>query len=112
MKFAPKIMDMVQCVTRGLQKKLPTWAKLASKPYPAIEVTGRLPGPRMCVLAGIHVNEASSIEAAIELHRAIDPKNVRGKISIIPIVNVSARFTRSTEAPEVIGATFRELDLA
>lgn len=51
-------------------------------------------------MAGIHVNEASSIEAAIELHRVVDPKRMRGKISIIPIVNVSTVPNRTVETPE------------
>ena len=73
---------------------------LANRKFPTLEVTGSLPGRKLCVMAGIHVNEASSIEAAIELRRAVDPEKVRGKISIIPIVNVSAIPRRSTETPE------------
>jgi len=35
-------------------------------------------------VAGVHVNEASSLEAAVSLWRALDPANLRGRISIMP----------------------------
>ena len=74
--------------------------KLSERKFPAIEVTGSLPGRKLCVMAGIHVNEASSIEAALNLHRSVDPESMLGKISVIPVVNVSAIPHRSTETPE------------
>ena len=39
--------------------------------WPAVDIVGQRPGPRLAVIAGIHVNETSSIEAAIRLQRAI-----------------------------------------
>jgi predicted deacylase len=58
--------------------------------WPSVEIVGHKPGPRLAVVAGIHVNETSSIEAAIQLQRAVDPATMSGRLSIIPIVNLPA----------------------
>lgn len=68
---------------------------LAGYAWPVCEITGRAPGPRLCVSAGVHVNEVSSIEAAIRLQRLFEPQTLRGSVSILPLVNQPAygRFT-------------------
>lgn len=58
--------------------------------WPSVEIVGQRPGPRLAVIAGIHVNETSSIEASMRLQRALDPMKLRGRVSIIPIVNLPA----------------------
>ena len=58
--------------------------------WPAVEIVGQRPGPRLAVIAGVHVNETSSIEAAIRLQRAFAPATLTGRLSIIPIVNLPA----------------------
>ncbi|MFL5260059.1 MAG: succinylglutamate desuccinylase/aspartoacylase family protein [Hyphomicrobiales bacterium] len=63
--------------------------------WPAVEIIGERPGPRLAIIAGIHVNETSSIEATLRLQRALDPGSLRGRISIIPIVNLPAIPSRS-----------------
>jgi predicted deacylase len=63
---------------------------LAGWRLPLVEIEGRTPGPRLCVQAGVHVNEVSSIEAAIRLSGAFDPAALRGSVSIIPVVNQPA----------------------
>jgi predicted deacylase len=63
--------------------------------WPAVEIVGQRPGPRLAVIAGIHVNETSSIEATIRLQRTFDPATLKGSISIIPIVNLPAIPLRS-----------------
>jgi len=57
--------------------------------WPLFEVQGS-PGPRLCVMAGVHVNEVSSIEAAVRLQRCLGPDVLRGSVSIIPVVNLPA----------------------
>src|SRR5262249_45034685 len=66
------------------------YASLASWRWPAVDIVGQRHGPRLAVIAGIHVNETSSIEAAIRLQRAFTPGTLRGRLSIIPIVNLPA----------------------
>jgi hypothetical protein len=63
---------------------------LAAYAWPVCEIVGRTPGPRLCVTAGVHVNEVSSIEAAIRLQSLFDPDLLKGSVSIIPLVNQPA----------------------
>lgn len=60
--------------------------------WPVCEITGAMPGPRLCVTAGVHVNEVSSIEAAIRLQSRIPEESLRGSVSIMPIVNLPALY--------------------
>lgn len=59
------------------------------------EIRGAQPGPRLCVSAGVHVNEVSSIEAAVRLQAAFAAEQLTGTVSILPLVNVPARFAYS-----------------
>ena len=67
--------------------------------WPVIDIVGREAGPRLCVMAGVHVNEASSLEAAVSLWRALDPANLRGRISIMPVVNIPGCYGHSMNVP-------------
>lgn len=69
---------------------------LAGYAWPLCEIRGKAPGPRLCVTAGVHVNEVSSIEAAIRLQGLFDVETMRGTVSIIPLVNQPA-FGQFTE---------------
>ena len=66
---------------------------------PIIELNGKTSGPRLCVMAGIHINEASSIAAAIELANDFDAGTFRGSLSIIPIVSTHNIFKYTTVSP-------------
>ncbi len=63
---------------------------LADWRWPTVDIVGHRPGPWLAVVAGIHVNETSSIEAAIRLQRAFDPAKLSGRVSIMPVVNLPA----------------------
>lgn len=63
---------------------------LAGSIWPLCEIRGHLPGPRLCVTAGVHVNEVSAMEAAVRLQSLFDPQTMRGTVSIIPLVNQPA----------------------
>ncbi|WP_095204654.1 succinylglutamate desuccinylase/aspartoacylase domain-containing protein [Mesorhizobium carmichaelinearum] len=69
---------------------------LADYSWPLCEIRGRKPGPRLCVSAGVHVNEVAGIEAAVRLQRVFDPETIQGSVSIIPIINQPA-FYKYTE---------------
>jgi predicted deacylase len=60
---------------------------LAKYSCPIIDIVGNAIGPRLCVMAGIHINEASSIEVAVSLAEHIDSRQLRGTVSIIPVVS-------------------------
>jgi len=69
--------------------------QLAGWQWPMVEIRGDRPGPRLCVMAGMHVNEVSSIEAAVQLQRRIAPESLRGSIAILPVLNLPAVPARS-----------------
>ncbi|MEQ9396035.1 succinylglutamate desuccinylase/aspartoacylase family protein [Haliea sp.] len=54
---------------------------------PLIEIGSLRPGPHLCIMAGVHINEASSIQAATVLANLIETDHLRGSISIIPAVS-------------------------
>ena len=66
---------------------------LADWRWPLVEIVGKRPGPSLHVMAGMHVNEVSSIEAAIRLQSCFDPGTLRGRVAIMPLVNVPAVHT-------------------
>jgi len=51
-------------------------------------VNGSMPGPTLVVTAGVHAAEYASIAAALELGRSLQPKDLRGRVIIVPVVNV------------------------
>lgn len=63
---------------------------LANYAWPLCEIRGKAPGPRLCVTAGVHVNEVSAMEAAVRLQELFDPETLKGTVSIIPLVNLPA----------------------
>jgi predicted deacylase len=65
---------------------------LAAYRFPCVDITGERAGPRVCVTAGVHVNEVSSIEAAIRLESCFTPATLRGRVSILPVVNQPALY--------------------
>ena len=58
--------------------------------FPFYLVEGKRSGPKVCITAGIHGCEYSSIIAAIKLYKTLNPIEVKGQIKIIPIVNLPA----------------------
>jgi predicted deacylase len=62
---------------------------------PYVDVHGAVDGPHLTVLAGIHGTEYTSIAAAREFARSLDPDLVRGRITVVPVVNLPAFWARS-----------------
>jgi len=67
------------------------------QPYslPMWIVNGRLDGPTLVVTAGVHAAEYASIAAALDLGRTLDPETLRGRVIVVPVMNVPAFSTRS-----------------
>ncbi len=61
-------------------------------PFGLIE--GAEPGPCLLVTAGVHGSEFCSIEAALRLLR-LEPKDIRGALLVLPILNVQGFKARS-----------------
>jgi predicted deacylase len=64
---------------------------------PFIELTGAEDGPTLAVIAGVHGSEYPGIEAALRLAGDIELDKLRGRLRIVPIMNMPA-FLRRAEA--------------
>jgi len=78
--------------------------------FPVMYINGSTDGKHLCVIAGTHACEYPSIYAAIKTFQNIDPTDLTGQITIIPVLNISAFWTRTPYInPQDgidIGATF------
>ena len=56
---------------------------------PYIIVSGSQPGPRLCVLGGIHPLEYASIEGVMRVADEVEPGGLRGVLMAVPVVNTA-----------------------
>jgi hypothetical protein len=69
---------------------------LAGAGTPVIELTGSQPGPRLTVLAGVHGCEYAPMAAVRRWTRELaDGGELRGRVTAVPILNLSAFRTRT-----------------
>ncbi len=74
---------------------------LAGLEWPVLEAAGARDGPRVCLLAGVHGCEYSSIAAVRQFMRELDTSAVTGSIVGVPIVSPTSFAARSPfVAPE------------
>lgn len=66
----------------------------AGPAVPCFVLHGAESGPTLLVSAGIHGAEYASIAAAQRLTR-LDPRRLRGRLTVVPVVNAAAYFARS-----------------
>lgn len=63
---------------------------------PYVELVGRAgDGPHLTVVAGVHGTEYTSIAAARELAVTLDPATLRGRLTVVPVLNLPAFWARS-----------------
>jgi predicted deacylase len=62
---------------------------------PCLEARGAHDGPRLCLIAGIHGCEYSSISAVMRFMRDLDERELRGSIVAVPVVSVTSYRARS-----------------
>ncbi|MDR6687767.1 putative deacylase [Arthrobacter sp. 1088] len=62
---------------------------------PYIEIHGRETGPRLTVLAGVHGCEYAAMAALREFVSEVNPAELRGIITAVPVVNVPAYMGRT-----------------
>jgi len=67
------------------------------KPYrlPMWIINGRTSGPTLVVTAGVHAAEYASIAAALDLGRSLQPAALRGRVVVVPVMNLPAFSARS-----------------
>src|SRR6185437_16494662 len=57
--------------------------------------TGSGDGPTLVVTGGVHAAEYASIAATLDFGRSLDPANLRGRVIVVPVMNVPAFTARS-----------------
>jgi len=62
---------------------------------PAFLVNGSQEGPSVLVMGGIHGCEYTSIDAALKIGASLDPRNMKGRVVVLPIANPSSFYARS-----------------
>ncbi|OSJ19441.1 hypothetical protein BST63_02785 [Bradyrhizobium canariense] len=72
-------------------------AVLSGRAWPLIIIDAGNPGPRLCVMAGMHINEVSSMEAALRLVPFFERQLRAGRVEIMPVVNVPALWTNTVQ---------------
>jgi predicted deacylase len=68
---------------------------LAGLEWPVFEASGARDGPRLCVLAGVHGCEYSSIAAVVQFMRELDVSRLTGSVIAVPIVSPTSFWARS-----------------
>ena len=56
----------------------------------SITITGKTPGPKLLILGGIHGDEFESMWAIRLLKEGLDPEELRGSVTLVPVVNEAA----------------------
>jgi predicted deacylase len=55
---------------------------------PLVIVNGSLPGPRLCLTAGVHAAEYPGIDAVMRTVQGLDPAALVGTVVAVPVVNL------------------------
>ncbi|HYL61027.1 MAG TPA: M14 family metallopeptidase [Candidatus Methylomirabilis sp.] len=58
-------------------------------------INGNSDGPTLVVTGGVHAAEYASIAAALDLGRSLEPANLRGRVIVVPVMNMPAFTARS-----------------
>ena len=64
-------------------------------PIPFSVIRGTEDGPTLCIIAGVHPTEYAGIDAAIRLVREIKPKDLKGMLVVVPVVNIPGFWERN-----------------
>jgi predicted deacylase len=76
---------------------------------PAFELTGAHDGPALSLIGGVHGCEYSSIAAVIKVMRELDPAQLSGTVTAVPVVSMESYTQRS---PFVVPADGKNLNRA
>jgi uncharacterized protein len=68
---------------------------LAGIEVPVIEITGSGDGPQLTVLSGVHGCEYASMAGVRKWARALESRELRGRVRTVPVLNMSAYRARS-----------------
>jgi hypothetical protein len=68
---------------------------LANTAIPYFEIAAAQAGPRLAVIAGMHPNEVSSMEAALRLSRMLAGSIEKGSAAILPVLNMPGLYAHA-----------------
>src|SRR5262245_33955690 len=54
------------------------------------EIRGRKPGPHVLITAGVHGNDFEPVAAVRRLIKRLRPQELRGRVTLVPVVNEPA----------------------
>jgi predicted deacylase len=63
---------------------------LAGLELPCFEARGAMDGPHLCLIAGVHGGEYSSIAATVRFMNELDTSGLSGRITAVPIVSMTS----------------------
>jgi predicted deacylase len=90
-------------------RRVRTTITLNAVAVPAFELTGAQDGPSLSLIGGVHGCEYSSIAAVIKVMRELDPQELRGSVTAVPVVSMDSFTERS---PFVVPADGKNLNRA
>ena len=79
-----KRYGVVEFLVQGQSYRLPMWL-----------INGNEAGPTLVVTGGVHGAEYASIAAALDLGRSLNPNGLRGRIIVVPVINLPGFAARS-----------------
>jgi|BarGraNGADG00212_1021973.scaffolds.fasta_scaffold00171_6 uncharacterized protein len=83
-KPGEKTFGVNEFMVQGQPHRLPMWL-----------VNGTEEGPTLVVTGGVHAAEYASIAAALDLGRTLDPRTLRGRAIVLPVMNIAGFGVRS-----------------
>jgi predicted deacylase len=90
-------------------RRVRTTITLNEVAVPAFDLTGAHDGPHLSLIGGVHGCEYSSIAAVVEVMRGLEPADVSGRITAVPVVSMDSFTQRS---PFVVPADGKNLNRA
>ena len=90
-------------------RRVRTTLRLNGVDHPCFEIQGTHDGPRVSLIGGIHGCEYSSIAAVTKVARELDPTQLSGSVTAVPVVSLES-FTQ--RAPFVVPADGKNLNRA
>jgi hypothetical protein len=79
-----KTFGVNEFMVQGQPYRLPMWL-----------INGKLEGPTLVVTGGVHAAEYASIAAALDLGRTLEHEGLRGRVIVVPVMNVAGFTVRS-----------------
>ncbi len=80
---------------RSVTEPSPFRSRVTPTELPLWLINGAEPGPTLVVTGGVHAAEYASIAAALELGQTLQPASLRGRVIVVPVVNMPGFKARS-----------------